>query len=70
MYTYLIHADVWQKPRQYCNHPSIKNKERLKKKKRMQGGYNHHTGQIGKVKFVGLSIFPTMPSRMRVIARI
>ena len=36
----------------------------------MQGGYNHHTGQIGKLKFVGLSIFPTMPSRMRVIARI
>ena len=34
MYTYLIHADVWQKPRQYWNYPSIKNKERLKKKKK------------------------------------
>ena len=67
MYTYLIHADVWQKPTQYCNYPSIKNKV---KKKRMQGGYNHHTGQIGKLKFVWLSIFPTMSSRMSVIARI
>ena len=24
----LIHVDVWQKPTQYCNYPSIKNKLR------------------------------------------
>ena len=26
VYLWLIHADVWQKPTQYCNYPSIKNK--------------------------------------------
>ena len=30
VYVWLIHVDVWQKPTQYSNYPSIKNK--LKKK--------------------------------------
>ena len=30
IYQWLIHVDVWQKPTQYCNYPSIKNKLRKK----------------------------------------
>ena len=26
VYLWLIHVDVWQKPTQYCNYLSIKNK--------------------------------------------
>ena len=26
VYRRLIHVDVWQKPTQYCNYPSIENK--------------------------------------------
>ena len=26
VYLQLIHAEVWQKPTQYCNYPSIKNR--------------------------------------------
>ena len=26
VYLWLIHIDIWQKPTQYCNYPSIKNK--------------------------------------------
>ena len=35
VYLWLIHVDVWQKPTQYCNYPSIKNKfrKRLEKEK-------------------------------------
>ena len=25
-YLWLIHADIWQKPTQYCNYPPTKNK--------------------------------------------
>ena len=28
---WLIHADVWQQPTQYCNYPSIKNNSLRKK---------------------------------------
>ena len=34
VYLWLIHADVWQKPTQYCNYPSIKNK--LKKEEKIK----------------------------------
>ena len=30
VYLWLIHVDVWQKPTQYCNYASIKNKLREK----------------------------------------
>ena len=33
VYLWLIHVDVWQKPTQYCNYPSIKNKLRKNKVK-------------------------------------
>ena len=33
VYLQLIWVDVWQKPTQYCNYPSIKNKERKIKRK-------------------------------------
>ena len=26
VYLWLIHVDIWQKPKQYCNYTSIKNK--------------------------------------------
>ena len=26
VYPWSIHVDVWQKPSQYCNYPTIKNK--------------------------------------------
>lgn len=32
IHLWLIHADVWQKPTQCCNYPSIKNKFKKKKK--------------------------------------
>ena len=31
VYLWLIHVDVWQKPTQYCNYPSINNKSKKKK---------------------------------------
>ena len=33
VYLWLIHVDVWQKPTQYCNYPSINKKSKKKKKK-------------------------------------
>jgi len=30
---WLIRVDVWQKPTQYCNYPSIKNKSIFKKRR-------------------------------------
>jgi hypothetical protein len=31
---WLIHVDVWQKPTQYCNHPSIRSKPRKRKQEK------------------------------------
>ena len=27
IYLWLIHVEVWQKPTQYCNYPTLKNKK-------------------------------------------
>ena len=34
-YGWLVQVDVWQKPTQYCNYPSIKKKKKRKKRNKM-----------------------------------
>ena len=57
VYLWLIHVDVWQKPIQYCNYLSTKNKEKQQEKVLNQPWWNRKSWEIiVRYKFWGLDI--------------